>query len=596
MDSPMNSDVQGSPDESTASPELFHLGGNRHAPRSKAGCWTCRGKKVKCDEVRPSCSRCVRLSRDCDYIPRQRKKCGPRRPKIGSRHSPKAPTEMDDGSLGGSISSSTSTEGSTERRTSTNGSLITRRLQVLSDLPPPTISAACSLVLSSQDHEAIQHFRTSFAIRQHTKNPKYSVLSIIFRLAESNAMVMHMVTAIAGQEISYLESSEKDGVLESSRPAEHYGDAIRILADTFKNNEAISDMDSILATLWLMMQYEQRFGDGHGMGLKSHLSGLAAVLRTKYPALSDLLGAGRGFPSASLGVESLPSPPSDSLERTPLSTFATRMLVWFSSFDASAATYGLGGQVNSSLTQLLSQVTDEDEDNPIRGYFKVHQHSNSLFRTVWGESYPQSELLDDLENREIFYLFGSCGQLRYMVADLARRLYHEKDGAEEQIAAVEGAIRLVGRKHAEILRVATSLVSDEHNQKRLISNVRYIVPNFHATVLQFLRITRFDKGLDERQRLSLREIMTLAFKSFKQEGDTAMMRITWPLFMAGLETDDLLHREWILDRFRNLGRFGMNYKRAFLLLEAVIDQQERLGERVNMLDLLDSGCYESFVV
>ncbi|KAG4434825.1 hypothetical protein IFR05_009696 [Cadophora sp. M221] len=594
MDCPMN--LHGSRNESTAPPELFYLGGNRHAPRSKAGCWTCREKKVKCDEVRPSCSRCVRLSRDCDYVPRQRKKCGPRRPKIGSRHNPKPSTEVDDGSPGGSISPTTLSEVSTERRISANGPLITRGPQMLSNLPPPAISAACSLVLSSKDHESIQHFRTSFAIRQHTKNPKYSVLSIIFRLAESNPMVMHMVTAIAGQEIAYLESSEKEGVLESSRSAEHYGDAMRILADTFKNNEENSDMDSILATLWLMMQYEQRFGDGHGMGLKSHLSGLAAVLKTKYPALSNLLGAGRGFPSTSVGAESLTSPPSDSLDGAPLSTFATRMLVWFSSFDASAATYGLGGQVNSSLTQLLSQVTDEDEDNPIRGYFKVHQHSNSLFRTIWGESYPQSELLDDLENREIFYLFGACGQLRYMVADLARLLYHGKEGAEEQTVAVEKAIRLVGRKHSEILRVATSLVSDESNQKRLISNVRYIVPNFHATVLQFLRITRFDKGLDERQRLSLREIMTLAFKSFKHEGDTAMMRITWPLFMAGLETDDLLHREWILDRFRSLGRFGMNYKRAFLLLEAAIDQQERSSERVNMLDLLDSGCYESFVV
>ncbi|KAH7360349.1 hypothetical protein BKA65DRAFT_547072 [Rhexocercosporidium sp. MPI-PUGE-AT-0058] len=408
-------------------------------------------------------------------------------------------------------------------------------------------------------------------------------------------MVMHMVTAISGQEIAYLESFGNGRVLHSSRPAEHYGDAMRILAETFKDNKASSDMDSILATLWLMMQYEQRFGDGYGMGLKSHLSGLAAVLNTKYASLADLLEAGRGLPSASLGAESLTTSPYN-IESAPLSTFATRMLVWFANFDASAATYGLGGQVNSSLTQLLSQVTYEDEDNPIKGYFKVHQHSNSLFRIIWGEEYPQRELLDDLENREIFYLLGSCGQLRYMVADLAKLWHHDRNRAEEQITAVERAIRLVGRKHSEILRVATSLSSEGDNQKRLISNVRYIVPNFHATVLQFLRITRFDKCLDERQRLSLREIMTLAFKSFKHEGDTAMMRISWPLFMAGLETDDLLHREWIFDRFRSLGRFGMNFKRAFLLLEAVVDKQDRLGERVNMLDLLDSGCYESFVV
>lgn len=578
-----------SPDTLAVSPEVFHLGGNRHAPRSRAGCWTCREKKVKCDEVRPSCTRCVRLERACDYVPRQRKKRGPRKPRVGNLNSPTPSRELDTSSRDGSITS-------TELRDSDNGSPMMMRPRIPSNLLPPTISAACSLVLLPADHESIHHFRTSFAIRQHTKNPKYSVLSIIFRLAESSPMVMHMVAAIAGQEIAYLESAKNDRALESCRPAEHYGDAMRMLSETFMDNEASSHMDSILATLWLMMQWEQRFGDGHGLGLKSHLNGLAAVLTSKYPALSNLNGVAKGVSLDVLGSEISLNSNRNIREYAPLSTFATRMLVWFSSFDASAATYGLGGQVNSSLTQLLSHVTDEDEDNPIKGYFKVHQHSNALFRTVWGEAYPQSELLDDLENREIFYLLGECGQLRYMVAELAKQLYHDVTDAGEQISAVEKAIRLVGRKHSEILRVATSLSSDESNHKRLISNVRYIVPNFHATVLHFLRITRFNQILDERQRLSLREIMTLAFKSFKHEGDTAMMRISWPLFMAGLETDDLLHREWILERFRSLGRFGLNYKRAFLLLEAVIEQQEKLGERVNMLDLLDSGCFESFVV
>ena len=70
-------------------------------------------------------------------------------------------------------------------------------------------------------------------------------------------MVMHMVAAIAGQEIAYLESVKNDRALESCRPAEHYGDAMRMLSETFMDSEASSDMDSILATLWLMMQWRQ---------------------------------------------------------------------------------------------------------------------------------------------------------------------------------------------------------------------------------------------------------------------------------------------------------------------------------------------------
>jgi hypothetical protein len=35
--------------------------------RTKTGCWTCRGRKLKCDEVRPVCGACKRSreKRDC---------------------------------------------------------------------------------------------------------------------------------------------------------------------------------------------------------------------------------------------------------------------------------------------------------------------------------------------------------------------------------------------------------------------------------------------------------------------------------------------------------------------------------------------------
>jgi hypothetical protein len=40
----------------------------KHA-RTKTGCWVCRNRKLKCDEVRPQCTQCVRSRppRDCTY-------------------------------------------------------------------------------------------------------------------------------------------------------------------------------------------------------------------------------------------------------------------------------------------------------------------------------------------------------------------------------------------------------------------------------------------------------------------------------------------------------------------------------------------------
>ncbi|KAK9373620.1 uncharacterized protein V1513DRAFT_150753 [Lipomyces chichibuensis] len=39
----------------------------KSAPRSRNGCWTCRNRKVKCDEAQPKCTPCTRLGVVCDY-------------------------------------------------------------------------------------------------------------------------------------------------------------------------------------------------------------------------------------------------------------------------------------------------------------------------------------------------------------------------------------------------------------------------------------------------------------------------------------------------------------------------------------------------
>ena len=61
---PRNSTPSSSRTATTGSPSGRHA---RLSHRSRAGCWTCRGRKVKCDEVRPRCGPCKRLNRECDW-------------------------------------------------------------------------------------------------------------------------------------------------------------------------------------------------------------------------------------------------------------------------------------------------------------------------------------------------------------------------------------------------------------------------------------------------------------------------------------------------------------------------------------------------
>jgi hypothetical protein len=66
--SPSKSHSSGSnSDVDSALGERRRPGTRQSKPRSRNGCWTCRQRKVKCDEVRPVCASCSRLGKDCGY-------------------------------------------------------------------------------------------------------------------------------------------------------------------------------------------------------------------------------------------------------------------------------------------------------------------------------------------------------------------------------------------------------------------------------------------------------------------------------------------------------------------------------------------------
>ncbi|KAJ6155054.1 transcriptional regulator family: Fungal Specific TF [Penicillium chermesinum] len=58
-------EVAGKSEKSLVAPPRIRL-----PPRSRTGCWTCRSRKVKCDEGHPQCNQCTRLGHVCDYRPR----------------------------------------------------------------------------------------------------------------------------------------------------------------------------------------------------------------------------------------------------------------------------------------------------------------------------------------------------------------------------------------------------------------------------------------------------------------------------------------------------------------------------------------------
>lgn len=570
--------------------------------RSKNGCWTCREKKVRCGEERPKCYRCIRLARFCDYAPRPRKPYTRRRPR--SKQSPCHPDHE-----ASPLVLASPTHGELEQNH--DGSDLaqppTPEHQPLYS-PPTNIE---SPGLTAVDERAIHCFRTTVSASIDTKDPEFSVPSVIYRLARTRPMIMHMVCALGHQELFYQSLERPTQGTEDLSPVqctcpkgvEHYGTSMRLLARavSLPVHDETSDLDGMLATLWLMVVYEQKFGDGCALGLMTHLQGAASILQLRLGNLRLLLEA--DF--------------SDHEEKWHISPFAGRMIVWLAFLDSCAAFVNLGGDFNRALGAAMVNLAENEIASRLRGFVAIHRYSTTLSRVVWGSTYPQQQLLEDLENRSLFYLYGECGQMRYVLSQLEEQLSFSSTISSGSLSlsstdagvtkpildpqAIARTLHDISQRYCDIFAVASHLklnLQSAGERRKFIMNVRYVVPLYHATVLWYFRITKPKNPFkfQERQRKSFREIIELAYQAHVEEGEQAMTRIAWPLFIAGIEGDDPIHEEWVLQRFQHMRLQGENYRRALNALKFIQMEQRVQGHRVLLPKYFDQGILDRFVI
>ncbi|KAL7795956.1 fungal-specific transcription factor domain-containing protein [Trichoderma ceciliae] len=556
------------------------VGPRRKARRSKNGCYTCRIKKVKCDEVRPRCQRCVRLRRLCDYEPKM-------------KHNDL---------LAMSRGYMLALESSKALPTWAQRAALTRAL-ALPTLLPEFPSSASSLNLTSADHEAIRYFRTTFARIHHTKNPDYSLFSIIFTLAQDEPMVMHAILALGGHEIEFRRNSDSDGLHVAScsqlaarhhnrwTPVQHYSAALGLLADAIgtADDGRQLELDPICAALYLMLVYEQKYGDGTCSGLSNHLAGAALIVRHRGQSLSEQISK-RGWQGTP--VLTRMQRPQSQPQEPGMSLFVIRLLAWIALCDSTAATFGLGGQFNSELKEIMGP----NDASSIAGFDLLHRYSNSLYRSMWGDTYPQAELLDDVENRDIFAFLCACMQLRAMVADLAKLDTYE---LVQRLPTIESTFRQIDQRYGELLEVASDINLSTDNSHRLVANIRAFIPIYHAAKLELSRLIRgkdMTTNIEIVPEAHITAIIDLAIQADKHQGIEATLRVAWPLFVVALESNSVVHRSWILSRFQAMSRYSKNLERAHRFLTEALRLQNASDGKIEVYNDFRLANGEIFVI
>lgn len=95
---------------------------------------------------------------------------------------------------------------------------------------------------------------------------------------------------------------------------------------------------------------------------------------------------------------------------------------------------------------------------------------------------------------------------------------------------------------------------------------------------------------------AISKIMQCCAKLSEATRSEYLSRVQWPMFIAAMETDDMVYQAWILDRFIAMQRCGENLRRATVFIKAVLAEQRQTGIRVNYMSWLRDGPFQKFVL
>ncbi|KAJ5159384.1 uncharacterized protein N7482_006388 [Penicillium canariense] len=416
------------------------------------------------------------------------------------------------------------------------------------------IACVNSLTLTEHDQKYFQYFPSSSIIYYYMKGWHWSSFCYLYRgPAATNKVIMRMILAMSATDM------HRQGLVVRSpgRPTAedhgryHYSLAVkefRQLLETPRRRVSVSELETIFATMFLMITYEWYFG--HSVRhLQLHLDGVRSLL-VSHPQLFRLKDVTDVF----LSPED-DSPSSEDAAVSTVSFIPEQFLLWVLYIDASCRPMGL----TESLYDYVMQ-----SNNPALHPDHLHRCARLWGRCFWGEQYPDQEVLDDIENYRALELLhaGFCFRHRtwgVLVesgtgSDTTESLFRELISTRDKFSDL-----FITAKFAGTVSARHCLSSPTALRRR---------PAFPL------------------HRQATTGIVDIARKQFASDPQL-LRRLHWPLLMAIIETDDPSHRTWLRQRLFELRDHHSEYVWANEVADQVLSQEEEnQGCYVNLAELL----------
>ncbi|KAJ8067733.1 hypothetical protein OCU04_003338 [Sclerotinia nivalis] len=567
--------------------------------RSRSGCMTCRRARVRCDEKHPICERCHRLGLDCSYQPfisrrereRQHREASERVAPVqivpntfGSLplSTPVDPDELlhavgDEGFPDmwsmhdwsptmehgfilpeGCFNLETFDDvASGNERTDTIShhspfqplralDLVGRDNVVFQDnyyakdcvtLHFPSLRNSNPLKLSPSEKRAVEHYEKTLSLKFTTKNPTWSTQQIYLCLGAQDPLIMHLLLAISFRDLFF---KDKDNNELHDLAQKHFRAGIGRLLTAISEEESPHHLSIMVAFWFLYMLGSSQLHAGIGtMMLLSRV--VCDYIQEHITNLLNINPINRQNPNPPLSFHLRDQ------------SLLARVTIWMFYADVGFCFCYRGGDLARYLCTDTKNVS------------KIVDMGRSVLALNWDQEYPPEQAADDDQNLEVLDLLWKSAIMCQLVNDLDQNPPSE---------AIEQQFRELEQTYKNIFQLAAI---DLETHPRFLVNADWILSYYYAIRIYHFRYTIQDENHNTRPKVvkrALKSLLNIVQRIFAKGDEEHYERLHWPLFMAGIETSDTIHREWILEKF-SFGKFK-------IVLERVLKIQHLSGTRVHM--------------
>ncbi|CZR64589.1 uncharacterized protein PAC_14487 [Phialocephala subalpina] len=499
--------------------------------RSRLGCSTCRKRKVRCDEQKPVCSACSRLTLPCTWR------------ETSTRRSSTLSVDVESNSSGATLNAPDSVGSPTVLPAigipSPNGLHFGR-----------TETSRQTVTISVEDQDPLQHFVTTMTKFCILRNCIYDDLYgyILTNMGLFNQALFGSMMAWSFLHLSQMRNQPLD------KAEARYEATIKLLNQEIENEQ---DINVLLSIIWFLLQYELLRAEG-------------------VDRFHQLLNCATNIAKGELQRHD--SDPS----RSRIDSIGCIVLVWMSSRDSQAANYGGTGR--------------------LLGYLKKYPYIYELIdQSSVVDPIPSASSLGEKESRQM----RDCMRfsLRNMIvqgqiAILGR--WRPEAGDSSSWNSVYASLAILKKEIEEddcseavdALAVAKGSVRAMPTVSALSYNRLLLLASYYGGLISYHQfVPAGDAEIEREPLLELEEcaarIIRITLRVMRDRPTTPQS--IWPtsLFKAATTIKDPIYQAWAVRAFEQVEGWGANWVKTRILLENIIDRQNRSGVDVDFVKVME---------